>query len=262
MIRALHLMGALALAGCGGGGSSTSTPPPVTIPDLSAYLAQARCPDGGRPTTCANPAPQKASDLMSWRRFDGQDQYSDGVVSDDGTFWVTTWSYPPHGVFVAANGDGGEVYKSDGTTVSIVATQDGGKPGVQRFPEWGLFSKTTPDCSVKWGAVDTLGRACKATVTYPGGIVADTIISEHYVGANQQGAMERFYMGYRWSRLAWESYRPSGQMRIGAPAVGPSGVPAAPSNLVLIDRRLTTNLTEVAPLLSVDGYGWPPPGVP
>ena len=59
-------------------------------PRFTIYLAQLRCPDGGLPMTCADPVPQKASDMMSWRRWDGLDQYEDSVVSNDGAYWITT----------------------------------------------------------------------------------------------------------------------------------------------------------------------------
>src|SRR5712691_9015724 len=159
------LVGAF-LVSCGGSDGNQS-PAIVTIPDMGIYLAQRRCPNGDVPTNCADPALQRASDKMAWRRFDGLDQYEDSVVSDDGSYWVTTWSYWPHGPFLAANGDGGEVYVSDGTTVSICCTQDGGTPRVQHFEMWGLFNNVTKACSEGWTEIDRLDRACRAMVTYP-----------------------------------------------------------------------------------------------
>ena len=247
------------LAGCGGGAGGSGEPPaPPTLSDLTIYLAQLRCPDGRLPMTCADPVPQKASDLMSWRRWDGQDQYEDSVVSDDGSYWITTWTY-------ATQSAGGEVYVSDGTTVSIVATQDEGKPGVlQRFTNWGLYNNTTPLCGDGWGAVGSRGRACRATVTYPasgGGlaeIVAETIISEHYSKPGYAGNMERFHMAKGWGRLCWEAYNDTAP-RGGMPSTCGTGAPAVEREAV--DRRRITNLIAMTPpLRSVADFGWPGPG--
>lgn len=251
----------LTLAGCGGGaGGSGETPAPPTLSDLTIYLAQLRCSDGGLPMTCADPVPQKASDPMSWRRWDGQDQYEDSVVSNDGTYWITTWTY------AAPPSAGGEVYVSDGTTVSIVATQDEGKPGVlQRFTNWGLYNNTIPLCGNGWGAVGSRGRACRATVTYPasgGGfteIVADTIISEHYSKTGYTGNMERFFMAKGFGRNCWEAYSDTGVPRSGMPSTCGTGAPAVEREAV--DRRRITNfLAMTPPLKRVVDFGWPPEG--
>lgn len=242
----------MVMVGCGG-----NSQPPVTISDLSVYLVQSRCPDGGLPTTCSNPVLQRAVDLMSWRRWDGLDQISDGAIMPNGSF-VTTWAYGS-GPFDAARGDGGEVMTSDGTTARIVATQDGSKPGIQRFTTWGLFNNKTIPCSRGWTAVDIFGRACSATVTYPAGVVADTIISEHFDNPNYQGKMERFYMAKGWGRLVWERADPIGTVipRGGYPVVGPSGGPGLPNaSLEITDRRVVTNIISVSPV-SVTQFGWP-----
>lgn len=263
------LAAALLLAACGGGsGGGTIAPPPVTIADLSAYLAQTHCPDGSPPLGCSGALPQQASDKMAWRRWDGQDQYEDSVVAANGAaggaYWETTWSYPPHGPFVVSNGDGGEIEVSDGTTVSICCTQDGGQPGIQRFPSWSLYNAFTIACSQGWTAVDAYTRACEATVTYPASgygisqIIADTIVSEHYGAPGYSGDFERFYMARGWGRLCWTAHS-AGAPRDGmAPSCG-DGAPAAAT--AARDRRLITNLVPMtAPLASVDDYGWPPDG--
>src|ERR1700761_5584363 len=85
---------------------------PITLPDVSLYLVQWRCPDGvlqiAEPA-CPGAQPQRASDPMRMRRRDlpAPDgfQAADSFVSDDGSYWVAIWSYPPFGPFTAANGD-------------------------------------------------------------------------------------------------------------------------------------------------------------
>lgn len=218
--------------------------------------------------TCADPVPQKASDMMSWRRWDGLDQYEDSVVSNDGAYWITTWTY------AAPPSAGGEVYVSDGTTVSIVATQDEGKPGVlQRFTNWGLYDNTVPLCGDGWGAVGSHGRACRATVTYPasgGGlteIVADTIIGEHYSKPGYTGNMERFYLSKGWGRLEWQAWGPPGAHTVSTnldtrcPAISFDGPPDVQPTYIMYDCRQVTHLIATAsPLKSVRDFGWPPEG--
>jgi hypothetical protein len=224
MKRPLAIFLLAALAGCGSGGGPPPPPPPVvTIPDLSVYLVG----DGAF--------------------SDGQDQveYS---FSDPRGFWVTAWTYPTHPA-----DNGGEVYVSDGTTVSICCTQDGSQPGIQRFAEWGLFNKYTIPCSQGWTQVDSLGRACEATVTYPGGLVADSIISEHYSQPTQGGDMERFYFAR--GRKTWEAYNFAAP-RDGMPLVGPTGGPPVDAGVrPLSDRRVLT-----IPVAGTPGTDWPPTG--
>jgi hypothetical protein len=228
MMRSLVLVLLAGLAACGGGGGGggnpTPTPPAVTIPDLSLYLA------GGA------------------ARSDGQDQIEYSFADPRG-FWVTTWSYPTHPA-----DNGGEVYVSDGTTVWIDATQDGGTPGIQRFGTgWGLFDNKVTLCSIGWTPVGALGRACRAMVSYP--VIGDvaTIISEHWSGLNQTGDMERFYMAADWGRLCWESYG-AGPPRGG---MAPScGVGAPDPGMVARDRRLVVTPVDGPPA----GSGWPPVG--
>ena len=266
----IAVLALLPIVGCGGGGGSTPTPVPVptpaaiTLPDLSVYLAQAHCADGSPPLGCANPVPTDASWPLAWRRFDNQDQISDSVVNSARGFYETTWAYG-QGPFNAARGDGGEVYTSDGTTVSIVATQDGSQPGIGRFTGWALFDNTTVPCSQGWTPISQ-GRACRATVTYPASgsglsqIVADSIVSEHYSGPNYTGDMERFYMAAGWGRLCWLAVPAAAHApRPGMAASCGTGDP--PLSGTAADRRLTTNLiAETPPLASVVDFGWPPPG--
>src|SRR5690242_8792985 len=111
MIRLALAAMLFALASCGGGGSSPPPPPPaVTIPDMGAFLAPSICADGSFAVLsgCAGAA-RRAADPMRWRMADRSGhtdgQMSDAFVSDDGRWYAQTYSYPPHGPFVAAHGD-------------------------------------------------------------------------------------------------------------------------------------------------------------
>jgi hypothetical protein len=260
---------AASLAGCGGGNAPT-TSATVTVPDLAVYLAQSRCPGGSPPTNCAAPVTQKASDPMLWRLSDGsagsQEEYGDTVLADGAAYFIHTWSYPPHGRFVAAKGDGGEIYLSDGTTARICCTQDGSRNAIQRFADWWLFDNRTPNCSDGWRTVDQWSRACRATVTYPARgfgltqIVADTIVSEHYSRRGYSGNMERFYLAADWGNLCWEAYSAATPADATASEPAAFGAPASPINTPLVSRRMRTNLIATDGSLSVDAYGWPPAG--
>jgi hypothetical protein len=123
-------------------GCTPAPPPPpvpaITIPDLTLYLAQGRCPDGSPEMGCVADVPQRASDPMLWRKHDygtPTDGYvaMDGVESDDGTWFATVWSFAPYDKFNSALGDGGEMYVVENGTVRVTATQDGGTPGMQYF---------------------------------------------------------------------------------------------------------------------------------
>jgi hypothetical protein len=241
----------LALSDCGGSSSA-----PVTIPDMTLYLAQGRCPDGSPPMNCVEAMQQRPGDPMHWRRSDGQDQIGESVVDPRG-FFVTTWAYGD-GPFNANRGDGGEVYVIDGDTVYITATQDGGKPGIQRFGRlWPLFNNKTIPCSEGWTTVDFETRACRVTVTYPATgygltqIVAASVIVDHGLID-----VERSYLASGWGRLCWESVNPSppragmaDSCGSGAPDIGPP---------VSDRRRSTALIAEPEPHMS--DFGWPPDG--
>jgi hypothetical protein len=280
--------------------------PPVsraTIPDVSVFLAQTVCLDRtGKVVglaypgaTCTATRTQRASDPMFQRRHDWPAptgfQIEDSVARGDGHDVVSTWSYPPFGPFVAANGDGGEVFVSDGTTVRIAVTQDGGKPGLQYFvgracggTGWIVFRNDVP--TGKWAdLVAALGDSpdpdvCKDNsrsytryrlehVRIPfiiNGVRQDpiipTIISEHYTGRSlaTATALERFFLGQGWGQLIWEAWGP------GAPAIDLSArcpgtawsVPPV-SGWQLHDCRYATNIVPADGSLSVTGFGWPPP---
>lgn len=254
--------------------------PVILSPDLASYLAQDRCQsDGGPPIAVCSATPQRASDPMRWRRSDwpapGR-QIEDSVVSDDGSYFITTWSYPPHGPFRAENGDGGEVYTVRDGAAWICCTQDGSKPGITRFDgiwAWWLFDQHVAVGRWRTGAVGNRARARRETIAFPATgfglreIVADTVISEMYYGVDHDGVgMERFYMGRGWGRLAWQAWsapgvrQPTPDIAERCPAFPWSGPPDIHPDWALVDCRVVTNLVPADGSLSVAAYGWPPAG--
>lgn len=259
------------------------------------FLAQRRCSDGSLPLVshCGDAAPQRANDPMFWRRHDWPApvgyQIEDAFARPDGTL-ETTWSYPPFGPFVAANGDGGEIYRIDGGIVTIAETQDGGKPGIQYFTGarcggtgWIAFTAATPtgawaetiarlaiernprDCSAhsraltRWRlepvAIPFIVFGAAATVTVP------AVISEHYSAATiaRSRAMERTFFGKGWGRLIWEAWVTSpGAADLSARCPGtPFSTPPAPG-WRLADCRYATNIVKADGRLTGAAFGWPP----
>lgn len=209
----LFLLSALAAcSGIGGGGPVSpvgGTPAPVpapTIADPLAYLVE-----GVTPGDASNPL--RAGDAMTYRRQDfGGYQDEDAYLLADGMA-VLDWSYPPFGPFVAANGDGGESYAVSGDAVSITATQDGGKPGVQTFNGWVAFktdAAATPQCFV--APIKAYTCYSRQTVTFPKIGAVDTIVSDHYSTRNPASApaMERSFWGLGWGRVAWQAWTRGG----------------------------------------------------
>jgi hypothetical protein len=278
----------------------------ATIPDVTVFLAQVRCADGNLEVAepgCAGAAPQKASDAMLVRRFDWAPagitpgyQASDSYAADRGNYYVATWSYPPFGPLVAANGDGGEIYVTDGTTVRIAATEDGGKIGVlQGFygascggTGWIAFRNDAPTgrwatlvaqlnirpvpsaCPGKLNAAFTRYRLER--VAFPfiiGGnrttITLSTIIGEHYNAASiaQASAMERTFWTQGAGRTLWESWTtgtPAGaDLATHCPGTTWSVAPAP--GWALSDCRNSTNIVATDGSLTGDSYGYPPAGL-
>jgi hypothetical protein len=239
----------LFLAACG-----SDAPPSsgaiVTVPEPLSYLVQSVNPDGNTATPLTSTAP------WTYRRFDfGNYQALQSFLRGDGKSAVAVWSFAPFGPFVAANGDGGEVYELRGDAVYITKTQDGGKPGIQDFGKgWWAFDKYVPACSKGWrNSPDTYGRACRETITYPPGIVADTIVSEHYSLPGHTGAMERAFYALGWGRLAWMAFNQPNCV-----AVAPARAPAlsALDEGVKCDERVNTNIVVSDGGLSGDKFGW------
>ena len=306
-MKHLSVIVALFVAGCRSEPLPAPQPPappplgPITIPDVTVYLAQARCPDGTLTPAepgCLGAAPQRASDPMLMRRHDlpAPDgfQASDSFVSDDGTRFVATWSYPPYGPFTIPNGDGGEFYVRDGSTVRIAATEDGSQPTVQVFTGadcggtgWVLFRADAP--TGRWAEMvaslndEPVGGACSAAikaltryrleqVTFPfvsGGVATHltlpTVISEHYNEADFASArsMERTFMSAGVGRVMWEAWTM-------APPVGADLAHRCPGSnwsrppgpgWSLSDCRTSTNMVVTDGSLTGDSYGWPPKGL-
>lgn len=276
--------------------------PPMPGMDVASFLAQLRCPLDGNleiaEPNCLGARPQVASDPMFMRRHDWPApagyQIEDSFRSNDGSYDETTWAYPPFGPFIAANGDGGEVYVIDGGTVRISVTQDGGSPYIQGFfgagcggTGWVLFRSDAPTGS--WVSLvatlhdEPLRSSCSAAnsaftryrleqVAIPfviGGsqqtLTLPTIISEHYNAAliARATAMERTFMARGVGRAVWEAWTtgaPSSRdTAVRCPGTSWSIRPAA--GWVLSDCRYSTNLVTADGSLSGDTYGWPARGV-
>lgn len=167
------------------------------------------------------------------------------------------WSYPPFGRFVAANGNGGETYERRGDAIYITATQDGGTPGVQHFASWWAFDIYVPDCLVGWReSPDGLGRACRQTITFPPGITADTIVSEHYNVPGYAGPMERAFYALGWGRLAWMSFNQ--ECTVPVDAARAPALPAFDGGGVKCDERMNTLIEAADGSLSGISFGWAP----
>lgn len=293
------LLLALGVTACSA--SSPPAPTPVaaaTIPDVTVYLAQARCPDGVLAVAEAgcSATPQTAANTMLMRRFDwpatspGPYQAEDSLVADTGAYDETLWDFAPYGPFVASAGDGGEVYVTDGVTVRISITEDGGTPGVQGFygagcggTGWVAFRDDAPTGS--WASLvaslsdlpvpSTCAASSAAYTQYrleqvalpfiisgvPQSITLPTVITEHYAGSSIAAAtsMERTFFAQGIGRAIWESWV------IGTPATDTTGrcpgtawSTAPGPGWVLSDCRTSTNLVAQSGTLTGDNFGWPP----
>ncbi len=296
-------LAACALAGImfllAGEATAPAATPATAIVDVAGYLAQLRCGDGSLPllSRCGDARPQRAADRMLWRRADrgnpnppGYYQVSDSVVADDGKSWITTWSYPPFGQFVAADGDGGEVYVREGNAVRIDRTQDGGRPGMQYFvgtgcggTGWIAFRDDAP--TGRWATLvatladrprpDACGHLTRAftryrleTVTFPFivagrklSVTLPTIISDHCNAGTLSAcnALERSYFARGWGRLYWAAWGPQPARVDLSSRCPPMPFDAPPvAGWHREDCRLTTQIITATGRLSVDRYGWPP----
>ena len=285
---------ALALGGCGRAAPALG---PTTIADPTAFLVQMRCPDGRLEVAepgCAGAAAQTEADPMRMRRRDWPPP--DGYVAQDAILGAdgpeTIWSTPPFGPFVAAHGDGGEIYAVEGGTVRIVATQDGGKPYLQGFygarcggTGWTLFRSDAP--TGRWASLVArlsdlrVGSPCFAwssaltryrleAVSAPWivdrqrrEIVRPTVIAEHYDRGSIAAAtsMERSLFAKGVGRIVWEAWSrraaPAAELAARCPGTAWSTPPAPGWRLV--DCRYATNTTAADGMMSGAAFGWPPP---
>lgn len=297
----------LALTGCGGS-SSAPVPPPspspaVTIPDVTAYLAMSRCTADGTPAVlesgCAA-APQRASDPMLFRPHDWSGhtdgQVSDAFVSDDGRYYVQSFSYPPHGPFVAAHGDGGDVLVSDGTTVRIDYTQNGtgGGTGAGYWGGAGCFlgagwvefdneaptgswksevaylnSTSTPNtCPSNLNAAYTRWR--QETIGVPfyfqgnrSVVSLPSIITEHYNASSigSATAMERVIMARGFGRVLWQAWSTTGpNVSLADPVELHPWSQAPAAGWYLQDERILTAIEPGGSDMTGNAYGWPGAG--
>jgi hypothetical protein len=261
-----------------------------------AYLAQYRCPGDALPTACDNPAPQRAGDVVTWRRHDwpGPRGYvaQDAVMLGPGAY-ASTWAFAPFGRFDPALGDGGEVYRVEGGTVLIALTQDGGRPGLQYFvgrdcggTGWIAFRDDAPtgawaelvatlaiapaasDCKRLNGAF-TRYRREHVTMPFLRGdgtafaLSVDAIIAEHFNAATVEraSALERSYFAAGWGRLRWEAWRKGGPGPVDLSARCPANVAPAYSvapapGWTMVDCR-TWTLIAADPPSRVADFGWP-----
>ena len=295
-LRLLLTVAALELAGCFRAAAPVGA---QTIDDPTAYLVQLRCPDGRLEVAepdCPGAAPQRATDPMQMRRRDWPSP--DGYVAQDAILGAngpeTLWSFAPFGRFVAAHGDGGEVYVVDRQTVRIALTQDGGTPYLQGFygahcggTGWVAFRADAP--TGRWaslvahlgdGHVPSLCLAFSAAftrfrlegVTAPWiidravrPITLPTVIAEHYDRGSIAEAhnMERSFFAKGVGRIIWEAWttgKPAGAgLTVRCPGTAWSTPPAA--GWVLSDCRYATNLVAADGGVSGASFGWPGAGV-
>lgn len=302
-MRLIAALCALVLGSCGHVSTLPIPPPPavgpVTIADATLFLAQVRCADGRlqiEEPACVDPTMQIAADALVSRRHDWPAgvayQISDSWMIDRNTF-ETTWSYPPFGPFSQSNGDGGELYTTDGITVRISATQDGGKPYLQGFygagcggTGWVLFRNDAPTGS--WASLVAsltdypIPSPCRAgtpaftryrleSVTAPwiiNGAVrmvtTPTVISEHFnaVDLASATALERSFFAAGIGRIVWEAWTTSPPVGAQLPARCPGtdwSTPPAPG-WTLSDCRTSTNVQAADGSLTGTAFGWPQPG--
>jgi hypothetical protein len=280
---------ALAAAWLGGGAGAEAL-------DLGAYLAQYRCPGDGLPTACADPAPQRAGDVVTWRRHDWPAPR--GYVAEDAVMlgpgaYATTWAFAPFGRFDRRHGDGGEVYRIENGTVRIALTQDGGMPGIQYFigrncggTGWVAFRADAPtgawatlvatlaiapaagDCR-RLNSAFTRYRREQVTMPFLGGdgarfgLSVDAIVAEHFnaVTLERASALERSYFAAGWGRLRWEAWRKGGPGPVDLTARCPADVAPAYSvppapGWTMVDCR-TWSLVVADPPGRVADFAWP-----
>jgi hypothetical protein len=292
LLRLLLTLAATALAGCGRAAAPIGA---RTISDATAYLVQLRCPDGALEVAepnCPGAAPQRAADAMRMRRRDwpAPDGYvaQDAILGDHGP--EILWSFAPFGRFVAAHGDGGEVYVAAGQTVRVALTQDGGKPYLQGFygarcggTGWVAFRTDAP--TGRWASLVArlsdrrapsfcLGVSAAFTryrlepVAAPwvvGGavrtITLPTVIAEHYDRATIAEArnMERSFFAKGVGRIIWEAWTTGKAAGAGLAARCPGTAWSTPpaAGWVLNDCRYATNLVAADGRMSGAAFGWP-----
>jgi hypothetical protein len=264
----------------------------LPIADIGAYLTQHILPDGSPALVPGTGRPQTVYDTMTWRRRDygqpGGYEAFDALVDYPHGRWVSTWSFAPYKGFAALAGDGGETFQPDSRYVYIMATQDGGTPGIQKFTGsqqggtgWIAFDYRPPTGS--WASALAMLNINGATPLNPAftrwrremlpvyfrvfGVPATLslpcIISEHYNGSTIANAvsMEQQIYALGWGPVWWAAYGTGAGMKdyaLRVPAA-PWGAAAERSDFVIEDGRLWTDITLVAPG-EQNKVAWPPAG--
>lgn len=207
-------------------------PPPASI-DPAQFLNTIICADGSLAALngCGSTqVAQGATPVNIWRydwAHSDQSQIQNTYKLDNGSGWVATFNYPPHLAFNAPNGDGGDVFVYDGTSVRISYTQNGNGSGGtiagwwvgakcggtgwlsfdkytndQAWREWNAKLKGSfdPNACPSLDTAYTRARVVRSIPIYfilqdPAGAVTtntvplDVVVSEHYAGNSIQNSM-------------------------------------------------------------------------
>ncbi len=239
-----------------------------------------------RRLTSTEPLPYRRGDYGNPNDPDGVYQIVDAVMLGEG-YAVLNWSFSRQNggplTFTPARGDGGELYRGGGSVARIVATQDGGTPGVQYFcggTQWTVFAAQAPSGSwtsqiarlnissspdpatcpqplnsayTRW-RVETLPILFRINGVFQT-ILTDCVISEHYDNTDPStaGHVEQALYGRYWGRLGWFAYSLDPTINLGARL--PQLPWPAPAGFNLQDARLNTNILPAASSQST--FGWP-----
>ncbi len=265
----------------------TPTLPALPLTDFSRFLVERVLPDGSFAFSPTAGVKRTVYDTLSYVRRDygipgGYETY---VAAEDGpnARWVGAWSFWPFTGFNAALGDGGQIIQENGHLLCIMATQDGGRPDIQKFtgigqggsgwiicddrPPTGYWTSATALLNIN-GALplnSAFTRWRMELLTIPFNIngrqdiTLPCIITEHYNSMTLDGAMEQSIYADTVGEVFWAAYDPS------APAANlsdrlPYGVPwPAPQERAfnLVDARLWTNIVPLAPS-EANRVAWPP----
>ncbi len=274
------------------------TPPPIAAPtlpslpltDFSRFLVERVLPDGSFAFSPTAGAKRTVYDALSWVRRDygiagGYEAY---VAAEDGpnARWVGAWSFYPFAGFNPTLGDGGQTIQEDGNLLCIMATQDGGRPDIQKFtgigqggtgwiicddrPPTGSWASTVAllniDGALPLNAAFTRWRMELLPIPFTingarQDITLPCIVTEHYNGMTLQGAvsMEQSIYADTVGEVFWAAYDatdPASDLSVRLPYGLPW--PAPPErHLNLVDARLWTNMEEVA-AGDQNKVAWPP----
>ncbi len=266
--------------------------PAIPLTDFSRFLVERVLPDGSFAFSPTAGVKRTVYDTLSYVRRDygipgGYETY---VAAEDGpnARWVGAWSFWPFMGFNAVLGDGGQTIQTNGPQLCIMATQDGGRPDIQKFtgvgqggtgwlicddrPPTGAWASTEALLNIggalplnaaftRWRmellAIPLTIDSARQDITLP------CIITEHYNGMTIESAvsMEQSIYADTVGEVFWAAYAPS------MPAVDlssrlPYGLPwrsPLERRFNLVDARLWTNIVPRAPG-EANRVAWPPQG--